>query len=45
MFGLTSTKFEEISDKIDLIIHNGAYVHWLQPYSMLQVIFFSKIQI
>ncbi|KAF0971604.1 hypothetical protein FDP41_010133 [Naegleria fowleri] len=34
--GLSPIKFEELSDTIDVIIHNGAAVHWLYSYEKLK---------
>lgn len=35
-FGLPEAKFQEMADQTDLIIHNGAMVHWVYPYSKLK---------
>jgi len=35
LLGLTQNKFNELAQNIDVIIHNAAYVHWLQPYEKL----------
>jgi amino acid adenylation domain-containing protein/thioester reductase-like protein len=35
-FGLSEKDFRELSDKIDLIYHNGALVNFLYPYSHLK---------
>ncbi|VEU23937.1 DEKNAAC105296 [Brettanomyces naardenensis] len=34
--GLDDTKYRELSESIDVIIHNGAMVHWVYPYSQLR---------
>lgn len=36
LFGLSQEKFFELSTTIDVIIHNGALVHWVYPYSKLK---------
>ena len=35
-FGLTKAAFVEMANQTDLIIHNGAMVHWVYPYSKLK---------
>ncbi|KTB02657.1 L-aminoadipate-semialdehyde dehydrogenase large subunit [Nakaseomyces glabratus] len=35
-FGLTDDKWSHLSETIDIIIHNGALVHWVYPYSKLR---------
>ncbi|KAI0464644.1 large subunit of alpha-aminoadipate reductase [Komagataella kurtzmanii] len=34
--GLSGEKYAELANTIDLIIHNGALVHWVYPYSKLR---------
>lgn len=34
--GLSEDKWAELSDSVDCIIHNGALVHWVFPYSQLR---------
>lgn len=36
LLGLSQKDFEELSEKIDLIYHNGAWVHHATPYSLLK---------
>ena len=35
-FGFDNTKWNQLSNEIDTIIHNGALVHWVFPYSKLR---------
>lgn len=35
-FGLTDDKWSALANTIDVIIHNGAMVHWVYPYSQLR---------
>ncbi|KAI5955662.1 LYS2 [Candida jiufengensis] len=35
-FGLDDSKWDELTNNIDVIIHNGAFVHWVYPYSQLR---------
>lgn len=35
-FGLDSASWTALAEKIDVIIHNGALVHWVYPYSQLR---------
>ena len=35
-FGLTEGKFQDMAEQTDLIVHNGAMVHWVYPYSKLK---------
>lgn len=35
-FGLSNASWTELSNTIDVIIHNGALVHWVYPYSKLR---------
>lgn len=35
-FGLSEDKFSKLSNNIDIIIHNGALVHWVYPYHKLR---------
>ena len=36
LLGLTEQKFEELSTSIDIIFHNGAFVNFVYPYSVLK---------
>lgn len=35
-FGLSESAWSSLADTIDVIIHNGALVHWVYPYSKLR---------
>ncbi|CDO92459.1 unnamed protein product [Kluyveromyces dobzhanskii CBS 2104] len=35
-FGLADDSWRNLADSIDVIIHNGALVHWVYPYSKLR---------
>lgn len=35
-FGLDSVTWENLANQIDVIIHNGALVHWVYPYAKLR---------
>ncbi|KAH3680804.1 hypothetical protein WICMUC_000155 [Wickerhamomyces mucosus] len=35
-FGLSNNVWNELTNTIDVIIHNGALVHWVYPYSKLR---------
>lgn len=35
-FGLNSEKWDRLTNEIDIIIHNGALVHWVFPYIKLR---------
>ncbi|KAI5961203.1 LYS2 [Candida pseudojiufengensis] len=35
-FGLKEFEWENLTNTIDVIIHNGAFVHWVYPYSQLR---------
>lgn len=35
-FGLTETAWTDLTNRIDAVIHNGALVHWVYPYSTLK---------
>ncbi|VVT44479.1 uncharacterized protein SAPINGB_P000430 [Magnusiomyces paraingens] len=35
-FGLDNKAWAGLADEVDLIIHNGALVHWVYPYSTLR---------
>jgi L-2-aminoadipate reductase len=35
-FGLAPTNWEKISNEADVVIHNGAQVHWVFPYQTLK---------
>ncbi|KAI5293620.1 large subunit of alpha-aminoadipate reductase [Ascosphaera acerosa] len=34
--GLTPERWSDISNRVDIVIHNGALVHWVYPYSNLR---------
>ncbi|MBW4611891.1 MAG: amino acid adenylation domain-containing protein [Desmonostoc vinosum HA7617-LM4] len=36
LFGLTDKQFQDLAHKIDVIYHNGAWVHHIYPYSVLK---------
>lgn len=36
LLGLEATQFNEIASQIDIIYHNGAWVHHIYPYSILK---------
>jgi L-aminoadipate-semialdehyde dehydrogenase len=35
-FGLTADTWNKLADSVDVVIHNGALVHWVLPYSRLR---------
>ncbi|KAG2732376.1 hypothetical protein G9P44_004793 [Scheffersomyces stipitis] len=35
-FGLDDTDWVQLANEIDVIVHNGAFVHWVYPYSQLR---------
>lgn len=35
-FGLNNSEWNKLSETIDVIIHNGALVHWVYPYDKLR---------
>ncbi|KAF2268190.1 large subunit of L-aminoadipate-semialdehyde dehydrogenase [Lojkania enalia] len=35
-FGFSSDTWNRLSDEVDVVIHNGALVHWVLPYSRLR---------
>ncbi|KAG7664623.1 LYS2 [[Candida] subhashii] len=35
-FGLPEDEWKQLTNTIDVIIHNGAFVHWVYPYSQLR---------
>lgn len=35
-FGLENSAWKELANTVDVIIHNGALVHWVYPYSQLR---------
>lgn len=35
-FGLTPDLWQDLSEKIDVVIHNGAHVHWMNAYTSLK---------
>jgi acyl carrier protein len=36
LLGLSPQRFSDVSQAIDLILHNGAWLHWLHPYRTLK---------
>lgn len=34
--GIDSARFDDLSESTDLIVHNGAVVHWVYPYAKLK---------
>ena len=34
--GISPEKFRELSERVDMVIHNGAWVHWVYPYNHLR---------
>ncbi|ORX45791.1 large subunit of L-aminoadipate-semialdehyde dehydrogenase [Piromyces finnis] len=37
-FGIAADKWAQLCKEVDLIIHNGAMVHWVYPYTQLKAI-------
>jgi len=37
-FGIADDKWAQLCKEVDLIIHNGAMVHWVYPYTQLKAI-------
>ncbi|KAK6198711.1 alpha-aminoadipate reductase [Scheffersomyces amazonensis] len=35
-FGLSGNEWSSLASTIDVVIHNGAFVHWVYPYSQLR---------
>lgn len=35
-FGLSAETWNKLADSVDVVIHNGALVHWVLPYSRLR---------
>ncbi|CCE73176.1 Piso0_000199 [Millerozyma farinosa CBS 7064] len=35
-FGLPDEDWKHLSETVDVVIHNGAFVHWVYPYSQLK---------
>ncbi|KAE8355816.1 hypothetical protein BDV28DRAFT_128172 [Aspergillus coremiiformis] len=35
-FGLSQALWDDLTDRVDAVIHNGALVHWVYPYSTLR---------
>ncbi|KAJ5324414.1 hypothetical protein N7476_003014 [Penicillium atrosanguineum] len=35
-FGLSQAVWDELTESVDAVIHNGALVHWVYPYSTLK---------
>jgi L-aminoadipate-semialdehyde dehydrogenase len=35
-FGLTESAWDDLTQRVDAVIHNGALVHWVYPYSTLK---------
>jgi len=38
LLGMHSSAFAALSQRVDVIVHNGAIVHWLLPYQNLKVV-------
>eukprot|EP00051_Salpingoeca_urceolata_P007651 m.99362 g.99362 ORF g.99362 m.99362 type:complete len:1315 (-) comp15332_c1_seq1:111-4055(-) len=36
LFGLAQKNFEALAERVEVIFHNGAMVHWVYPYSKLK---------
>jgi L-aminoadipate-semialdehyde dehydrogenase len=36
LLGMTREEFLQIANEIDAVVHNGAMVHWVYPYSQLK---------
>ncbi|KAJ5168361.1 L-2-aminoadipate reductase large subunit [Penicillium canariense] len=36
LFGLSQSAWDDLSKRVDVVIHNGALVHWVYPYSTLR---------
>ncbi|KAI5299159.1 large subunit of alpha-aminoadipate reductase, partial [Ascosphaera atra] len=36
--GLTQEKWDDLVNRVDVVIHNGALVHWVYPYSNLRAV-------
>lgn len=34
--GLSATDWQRMADEVDVVVHNGALVHWVYPYSKLR---------
>ncbi|KAL8946298.1 MAG: hypothetical protein Q9183_007927, partial [Haloplaca sp. 2 TL-2023] len=34
--GMSTESWEKVADEADIVIHNGAKVHWVQPYDSLK---------
>lgn len=34
--GISTDQYDLLAEKVDAIVHNGAYVHWLLPYAKLR---------
>ena len=34
--GISTETFRELSERVDMVIHNGAWVHWVYPYNHLR---------
>lgn len=35
-FGLSQSEWDDLTKRVDVVIHNGALVHWVYPYSTLK---------
>lgn len=35
-FGLSQATWDDLTNRVDVVIHNGALVHWVYPYSTLR---------
>ncbi|KAF7717972.1 L-aminoadipate-semialdehyde dehydrogenase large subunit [Penicillium ucsense] len=36
LFGLSQLAWDDLAGRVDVVIHNGALVHWVYPYSTLR---------
>jgi len=36
LLGLSETDFQRVADQVDVVVHNGAVVHWVYPYARLK---------
>ncbi|TDZ25510.1 L-2-aminoadipate reductase large subunit [Colletotrichum orbiculare MAFF 240422] len=36
LLGLSQERWDSLADEVDIVIHNGAQVHWVLPYSNLK---------
>jgi thioester reductase-like protein len=35
-FGLSQSVWDDLTNRVDAVIHNGALVHWVYPYAMIR---------